>query len=299
MTNNADMKAAFGEAVPLASSATVRVLSGGDDAALGIVLDSQGHVVTKASRLFGELACEIGDEEHAATLVGVDKDHDLAVLKIDAGDLTPAAWRAGDVPAPGSFVAAVGPGKKLLGLGVVSAEPRKIRSLGEPVIRRGWLGISLGGGDDGMAILRVMEDTPAEKAGLKPGDRVMQVNDTAVTTVEQAVQRISGTPAGQKLTLLVDRDGEQLQIEPTLAKPQTLKAPQDNWGGGPFSARRWGFPTALPHDVVIHPDDCGGPLIDTDGKVVGINIARALRVTTYAIPADVVRQVAGKLIGEG
>ncbi len=36
-------------------------------------------------------------------------------------------------------------------------------------------------------------------------------------------------------------------------------------------------------------------LIDTDGKVVGINIARALRVTTYAIPADVVQQFVAPL----
>jgi serine protease Do len=51
----------------------------------------------------------------------------------------------------------------------------------------------------------------------------------------------------------------------------------------------------LPHDTVVRPRDCGGPLVDTDGNVVGINIARALRVSTFAIPADTVRQVVEEL----
>ena len=71
--------------------------------------------------------------------------------------------------------------------------------------------------------------------------------------------------------------------------------PEDEWGGGPFSVRREGFPSVLPHDVAVLPNQCGGPLIDTDGKAVGINIARALRVTTYAIPADIVQQVVAPL----
>ena len=30
---------------------------------------------------------------------------------------------------------------------------------------------------------------------------------------------------------------------------------------------------------------CGGPLVNLDGKAVGLNIARASRVSTYALPA--------------
>ena len=32
------------------------------------------------------------------------------------------------------------------------------------------------------------------------------------------------------------------------------------------------------------PADCGGPLVNLDGKVVGMNIARAGRTESYAIP---------------
>jgi serine protease Do len=51
----------------------------------------------------------------------------------------------------------------------------------------------------------------------------------------------------------------------------------------------------LPHDTPLRPKDCGGPLVDTDGRVAGINIARALRVATYALPARDVRQVLNEL----
>ena len=65
--------------------------------------------------------------------------------------------------------------------------------------------------------------------------------------------------------------------------------------GGRLSKRRTGFPLALQHDTVLQPNQCGGPLVDLDGQVVGINIARASRVASYALPAAVVKPVLEKL----
>ena len=56
--------------------------------------------------------------------------------------------------------------------------------------------------------------------------------------------------------------------------------------GTKLSNRRGGFPAILQHDSGLRPDACGGPLVDIDGKAVGINIARAGRTETYAIPSD-------------
>ena len=53
------------------------------------------------------------------------------------------------------------------------------------------------------------------------------------------------------------------------------------------SGRRDGFPVVLQHDTVLKPADCGGPLVDLDGRAVGVNIARGGRVETYAVPSDV------------
>ena len=54
--------------------------------------------------------------------------------------------------------------------------------------------------------------------------------------------------------------------------------------GGKLSVRRFGFPLAFQHDTVLRPSDCGGPVVDLDGRVVGFNIARAGRTESYALP---------------
>jgi len=65
--------------------------------------------------------------------------------------------------------------------------------------------------------------------------------------------------------------------------------------GGQLSTRRAGFPIVLQHDTVLAPDQCGGPIVDLDGNVVGINIARAGRVNSYAVPAEVVQKLIAKM----
>ena len=65
----------------------------------------------------------------------------------------------------------------------------------------------------------------------------------------------------------------------------------DRWGGGPFSDRRFGFGTVIAHDGVIDPSDCGGPVIDLNGKFVGVNVSRAMRTTTFVVPATVIQRL--------
>ena len=52
---------------------------------------------------------------------------------------------------------------------------------------------------------------------------------------------------------------------------------------------------AIRHDSVLRPQDCGGPLVTSSGDIVGINIARALRVSSYAVPTASVSKVLAKL----
>ena len=57
---------------------------------------------------------------------------------------------------------------------------------------------------------------------------------------------------------------------------------------GPVSKRKDNFPRILQHDLPLPKEAMGGPLFDLDGDCIGINIARVDRVTTYALPAEVV-----------
>jgi len=298
-TNNASVKSAFKEAIADASAASVTILSDGEPAAIGVVLDRQGHIVTKASDLLGELTCETEDgEERPATLVGSDIAHDIAVLQIDAKNLKPAVWRTGDVPLPGSLIASVAPEDELLSVGVISSEPRQIGGSTKPQGRRGWLGVGLGEGEAGLGVTTVSHGSAAMKAGILRGDRIIQIDGQTMKDYEHIAEVVGSSPPGRTIQLVVQRNGEELELSAKLRKLHTHPLPQDHWGGGPFSARRTGFPTVLPHDSVIHPTECGSPLVDTDGKIVGINIARALRVTTYALPANVVLDVSQKILAQ-
>ena len=55
---------------------------------------------------------------------------------------------------------------------------------------------------------------------------------------------------------------------------------------GKTSDRRNGFPEVIQHSIPLAPNAMGSPLLNLRGDVVGINIARADRVTTYALPAE-------------
>jgi S1-C subfamily serine protease len=57
---------------------------------------------------------------------------------------------------------------------------------------------------------------------------------------------------------------------------------------GPRSARLTGFEQVIQHDTVLDTNECGGPVLDTLGRVVGINIARAGRVVSYSLPSSLV-----------
>ena len=46
----------------------------------------------------------------------------------------------------------------------------------------------------------------------------------------------------------------------------------------------------IQHDCTLRSSQCGGPLVDARGRVIGINIAKAGRVEMYALPIAIVQQ---------
>ncbi|MGD0898788.1 MAG: PDZ domain-containing protein [Thermoguttaceae bacterium] len=294
--NEPAVKAAFQEVLGAASAATVRIRADGEEVALGAVVDTSGYLVTKASVLAGKVTCRFKDgKEKEAKIVGEDGDHDLALLHVDAANLPAVTWREGGPPPPGSLVATSGPADEPVALGVVSTDLRRIAGPRGPGRPQGWLGIGLRGGESGVAVESVAPKSPAAKAGILAGDEIRKIDGAAMKSADQIVSTVGSHAPRETIRLLVHRKDQDIEVSATLAKPLPPIAPEDEWGGGPFSQRRADFPAVLPHDTPLRPRDCGGPLVDTDGRVVGINIARALRVVTYALPAADVRQVVAEL----
>ena len=104
--------------------------------------------------------------------------------------------------------------------------------------------------------------------------------------------------AGEEITLEIQRGEETMTIKAVLGRISDLTGGRpvvQNNLGGPLSERRTGFPSVLQHDSVVQPNQCGGPVLDINGRAVGINIARAGRIKTYALPAEIIKQVVEQL----
>lgn len=286
--NHDSVRVAFRDVVSEPHRATVRVMSNDKPAALGTIVSSDGYILTKASELHGALTVKLSDRRlFDAKLVALDRKTDLAMLKIDATDLPVVTFRdISDTPAVGSLLASPGLETLPVSIGVVSVQPRAIAA------PSGILGVVLEDADGAPRVHEIMPGSGAEKAGIKPGDKVTTLNGQPVRSRQELVETVRQFQPGDKLALQVERGGEKLDVTATLgARPSTPEMDRkefQNTLGGRISERRSGFPLALQHDTILAPEDCGGPLVDLDGRCVGINIARAGRVNSYALPASVV-----------
>ncbi len=281
---SADVKTAFRPAVSAAKGCVVRIKCDGKEAALGTIVGPDGWVLTKASEMKGKIVCRLGDgRELEARIVGTHHALDLMMLKIDAINLPLLPWIMNQ-PAVGQWVITPGLEDDPVAMGVVSVPRRAIPPIG------GVMGVQLIEKDGISRVAQVIAKGPADLAGLKIDDIVTHVNGQAPqgsVRVRDLVQRYR---PGEVVRLLVKRGPQVLEINVTLgeissAAAQVIK--QANSLGVGVSKRSDNFAAVMQHDTMLRPVDCGGPIVNLDGKVVGINIAHAGRTESYYLPTDV------------
>ena len=83
----------------------------------------------------------------------------------------------------------------------------------------GGLGIEVGMEDGFVKVISPIEDTPAFKAGIKPGDLIIKLDDTPVKgmSLNDAVKKMRGKPNTQ-ITLTITRKGEAAPLIVTLTR---------------------------------------------------------------------------------
>ncbi|MEM8866432.1 MAG: trypsin-like peptidase domain-containing protein [Planctomycetota bacterium] len=299
-SNGYEVRSAFNDVIADAAKATVRIRSDGKTIALGGVVGPDGWVLTKASRAKGRLTVTLADKrELDARLVGVDREYDLAVLKIAAKDLPTLTLSEEIEPLAGGWVATPGLTDAPVAVGVVSVVPRKIPH------RPGILGVQLGDmpadGKPGALVLKVFADTGAERAGVLVNDVITRINDQPIESRLDLIREVRRHSPLDSLEIQLRRGDKQIIVTAVLtgqAKEMfsQTRSQYQNSLGSQLSQRRFGFPIALQHDSVLKPNECGGPLVDIDGRVIGFNIARAGRTETYAIPTSAVLPLMYKLM---
>ncbi len=97
-------------------------------------------------------------------------------------------------------------------------------------VSRGWIGVTMQGLSEnaakalglekaqGALISNVMENEPADKAGVKAGDVIIAVDDTKVADPAALLRAIAGQKPGAKTTVTVWRDGKEKKLTITLGE---------------------------------------------------------------------------------
>jgi len=97
-------------------------------------------------------------------------------------------------------------------------------------IQRGWIGMSGRSvtpelaetfglrAPRGVLVSSTLKDSPAEQAGLRPGDVVTRVGDREVTTIQELLDAIAGSGPNQPLSLEVWRGSQRLQTNAVTAE---------------------------------------------------------------------------------
>lgn len=281
----------------------------------GVVISSDGYILTCAHVVSGasNITVTIGDTDYPATVVGEDDTSDVAVLKIDATDLTPATVGNSDNLAVGESVLAVGNPLGELGgtvtSGIVSALNRSVTIQGTSstntmsliqmdasvspgnsggglfnmngeliglvnakssssdaeglgfaipindaikvaqdllengyVSGRPYMGITYLAVTDaqtaaqlnvnayGVYVVDVVQGGPADKAGLKTGDRIVSIDGTEIAQKDDIGTLIQQHAAGDTLSITVAREGQMQTVSLTLGEKnaQTQQAQKNS-----------------------------------------------------------------------
>jgi serine protease Do len=291
--NSPKIVALFTPLIETPTKSVVRIQCDGKDAVLGTVVSPDGLIITKASELKGDkLVCCFKDGTKLdAVRTSTDDKFDLVILKVDAKDLTPIEWADSTTALPGHWLASVGAGDQPAAISVVGVATRELPGDGSLGPSSPLLGITLDTEFAGAKVNGVAPGSPAQRAGLKTGDQILAIDGNAVKNDKDVIAMVQQHKAGDEIVLKIVRDEKEQEVKAKLvARPTGFGNPQEMMGSQ-LSDNRSGFPAFLQHDGVIKPNECGAPVVDLEGRAIGINIARAGRTETYVIPGEVVRKI--------
>ncbi|WP_337176206.1 trypsin-like peptidase domain-containing protein [Paludisphaera sp.] len=299
--------ARYRSAVEPARESVVAMLNEGVAVGLGTIVGAEGWVVAKASVLPPRPTCRLpGGRVATARVVGVDPAFDLALLAVPATGLRPVRWADDLDPQAGTILAAVG-AEGPLAVGVVSvprrhlevsarpAEPPPLRlPAGPPYIGGAWrttggwsLRAAIGLSREGRFHVANVEGL-AYSAGVRPDDLLVGLNGRSIAAVEDMLNAVDGLRSGDVVPVRLERAGRTMDL--------ALPLGPDSYGDQ-NNHRADGFPTVIECAIPFYSYECGGPVVDLEGRAVGVTIARTGAHGGMIAPGDRVRKLLSDLKG--
>ena len=86
--------------------------------------------------------------------------------------------------------------------------------------------------DQGVLITHVLANSPADKAGLRRNDILLQYDDKKIRDCEDLVRLLQGDKAQRTVTLIVLRGGKETTVETALALGPAIRTAQEEKNGG-------------------------------------------------------------------
>ncbi len=288
----------------------VNVIVDSRDACLGTFVDDEGRVVTKASEL-GHAARRIDvlladGLSVPGRVLAVDRALDLAILDTGVTDVVPVTFDGDREPALGDAVVTAGRGMAPLALGFRSLGP--YASGRSDAASRALLGVALRPptetertqipGGVGQVVAKLMPASGAARAGIAEGDAIIAIDGARLESAESAAVPLGMRAPGDEVRVEWSHAGERRESQVKLLRPPGMEMRRALSTGAELSRRATGFGEVIQHDGVVPAMAMGGPVLDSAGRVVGLNIARADRMKTYALPAGRVKASVDEMLAK-
>ena len=299
-STGAAVVAAFETQRQVLQTSSAVILDGRREIGYGVVISADGYILAKASEVQQAKALAVTVDQtnyREVKSLAVDATWDVVMLKIEASGLQPVVYAPTSSVPQGTWVVANGATtrttRRLLA-GIVSAKIREIPAAGGAA-----LGVVLNAKSKSLEVAEVNDKGGAKEAGLQLGDVILAIDGKRVSKPEEISTTLLKNKAGSIVKLSFRRKGGEMTAEVRLSARAELFADPDDRNdqmSGDFSPRRSGFPRVLQHDILGGRSVVGGPLLDLDGRCIGMNIARANRAESYAIPAEELKELAERLM---
>ena len=147
----------------------------------------------------------------------------------------------------------------------------------------------------GVLVKGVEPGSAAEEAGVLEADVISAVDGRKIDSFQELRTVLSRAGAYQDVTLSVRRRTGPLELTAelkpkrpdgvSLSRRERMMNEMDERG---LSEKREGFPSVLQTDMTLSPKETGLPVVDSDGRLVGMVLARAGRVKTFVLPVSTI-----------